>query len=448
MRKPLLIVLVLMLCVSSLLSACGGNKNNNASTSTSASPTESAKASEASASPEASKPAEQVELKVSGYKSGAEIGAIPELNEKFMKENPDIKVTYEGMPGAQYKDFIKTRLVAGDASDVMLLHPGAEIVDYAKAGYLMDLSGEPWVPDFTVSAIDAASGDGKVYGTPNDTVMLGVYYNKDIFAKLNLKVPTDWDQFLAACEAIKASGVTPIAIGNNDGWMTLAALFVMAPAMIYAKDPDFDKKLNARETKFAGSWDEMNKAWFSLDTKGYLTPKSTGISLDQAQTDFAKGKAAMYIDGTWSLAGIKGKNEALNLGMFAMPSNKAGEDVYVSAAVGTVWTINKSTEKADAAKKYLAFWAKEENQSIWAKSGGAFLTLQGKKSDADPAFEDIAGTLATGKAWRFLNQAWAQDAATTEMMKSAQGVYLKALTPEQMLKNMDDAWDKAAKLQK
>lgn len=444
MKRSALLLLSLALALVAVLSACGGNGGNGAAESPQGSSAAPA-SSEASAPPE--KPAEQVELTVSGFKSGAEIGAIPELNEKFMRENPDIKIAYEGMPGGQYIDFIKTRLVAGDASDVMMLHPGAEIFNFAKAGYLLDLSAEPWVQDFTPSALDAASSDGKVYGTPNDTVMLGVYYNKDIFAELGLAVPQDWEQFLAACEAIKASGTLPIAIGNNDGWMTLAALFTMAPAMVYAHDPDFDRKLNAREAKFSGAWDEMAKAWFSLDEKGYLTPKSTGISLDQAQADFAQGKAAMYIDGTWSLAGIKAKNASLNAGMFAMPSNKPGEDVWVSAAVGTVWSINRDTDKADAAKRYLAFWSKEENLVAWAKSGGAFITLQGKQGEADPAFGEIAATLATGKGWRFLNQAWEQD-ATTEMMKSAQGVYLKALTPQQMLANMDNAWDKALQLQK
>ncbi|MFD0693162.1 ABC transporter substrate-binding protein [Paenibacillus sp. GCM10027628] len=442
MRRTMMILLAAMFSLTVVLSGCGGQKE-------AATPTPTPKSSEKAEA--SSKPADQpkkvVELKVSGFKSGSELGSIPEINDKFMKENPEIKVTYEGMPGGQFADYIKTRLAAGDASDVIMLHPGSEVVKYAKAGYLMDLSGEPWVQTFTKSTIGEASSDSKTYGIPNDMVLLGIYYNKAIFDKLALQPPTNWDEFLAACEKIKASGVNPIAIGNNDGWMTLAALLEMTATMVYGKDADFDAKLNARQVKFAGTWDESVKNWYALADKGYLTPKSTGVSLEQAQQDFAQEKSAMYIDGSWSVGGIKSKNPNLKFGMFAMPANKKGEPIVVSASTGTTWVVNAKTTKAEAAKKYMAFWAKEETLISWTKSQGAFLTLQGKKGEVDPVFDLIANSLASGKSQRFPD--WDQStAANSEMMKSAQGVYLKALTPEQMLKNMDDAWDKAAKNQK
>ncbi|MFC5403489.1 ABC transporter substrate-binding protein [Cohnella soli] len=440
-----------LLAVSAMLaltlSACGG-KNNDEGSSASASnkPSSSASSSPSDASPSAP-PAENVVLKVTGYKSGTELGAIPELNEKFMKENPNIKVEYEGMPGAQFKDFIKTRFAAGDASDVIMLHPGlSELLQYGQAGYLMDISGEPFLSNFTQAALKATTQDGKVYGIPNDMAVLGVYYNKEIFNKLGLSVPTNWDDFVADADKIKQSGTLPIAIGNNDGWMTLAALFTLAPSAVYDGHPDFDKQLNEGKATFAGTWDDMVNKWFSLNDKGYLTPKSTGVSLDQAQKAFAKGDAAMYIDGNWSLPGIKSANPNIQVGMFAMPANAAGKDVVASAAVGTTFAINKDTKVADAAKKYLAFWSQAENQKVWAKSQQSFMTINGETGDIDEAFKEIAAVVASGHSYQFLDQGWTYGgAATTEMMTSAQGVYLKAIKPAEMLTNMDKAWADAAK---
>ncbi|UKS27950.1 extracellular solute-binding protein [Paenibacillus sp. HWE-109] len=440
MKKSMPVLLASLFALATLASGCGGQKEAAAPGAT---VTPKIEASVKPADP----PKKVTELKVSGFKSGSELGAIPEINDKFMKENPDIKVTYEGMPGGQFSDYIKTRLAAGDASDVIMLHPGSEVVKYAKAGYLKDLSSEPWIQTFTKSTIVEASADSKVYGIPNDMVLLGVYYNKAIFEKLTIQPPKNWEEFLAACEKIKASGVNPIAIGNNDGWMTLAALLEMSATMVYGKEADFDAKLNAGQVKFAGVWDETVRNWYSLADKGYVTPKSTGVSLEQAQQDFAQEKSAMYIDGSWSVGGIKSKNPNLKFGMFAMPANKKGEPLTVSASTGTTWVVNAKTANADAAKRYMAYWAKEETLTAWTKSQGAFLTLQGKKGDVDPVFDLIADTLAAGKSQRFPD--WDQSSAiNNEMMKSAQGVYLKALTPEQMLKNMDDALDKAAKNQK
>lgn len=437
-RKGLgFLAMVMMLAVA--LSACGGKNESGASSSPSskaaASPTQNASASD-----------KEVTLKVSGFKSGTEIGAIPELNEKFMSENPGIKVVYEGMPGGQFKEFIKTRFAAGDASDVILMHPGlSDIISYGKAGYLMDIANEPWISNFSEASLKATSMDGKVYGIPNDMNVMGVYYNKEIFEKLSIATPANWDEFVAAADKINQSGVLPIAIGNNDGWMTLAALYTVAPATVYHAMPDFDAKLNDGSATFAGAWDDAVTKWFSLSDKGYLTAKSTGVSLDQAQQAFATGKAAMYIDGSWSLAGIKQANPNMKLGMFAMPSNAAGQDVIASAAVGTTFAINKDTKVADAAKKYLEFWSKAENQKVWAKSQQGFMTINGETGEIDEAFKEIADVVAKGNSYPFLDQGWLYGgAATTEMMTAAQGVYLNAITPAGMLENMDKAWKDAA----
>lgn len=391
-------------------------------------------------------PANQVTLKVSGFKSGAELGAIPELNDKFMAENPDIKVVYEGMPGGQFKDFLKARFAANDASDVIMIHPGlSDIIAYGKAGYLLDLSGEPWIANFTDASLKATTFEGQVFGIPNDMNVLGVYYNKQIFEELSLDIPQNWEQFTAAAAAIKEAGILPISIGNNDGWMTLAALYTMAPGLVYAQNPDFDAQLNAGEATFSEYWGEMLNRWFSLDEAGYLTEMSTGISLDQAQSTFATGEAAMYIDGNWSLPGIQAANPELEVGMFPMPSGDAGQSVVASAAVGTTFAINKNTQVADAAKKYLEFWSQTSTQQEWTKSQQAFMTIKGETGDVAEPLQYIADIVASGSSYPFLDQGWEYGgAATAEMMTSAQGVYLKAITPEGMLENMDKAWSTAA----
>lgn len=97
-RKGLgLLAMVVMLVV--MLSACGSSKNEGGASSSpsstpSASPTQNASAS-----------AEEVTLKVSGFKSGTELGAIPELNEKFMSENPQaLKLFTKECPAASSKN--------------------------------------------------------------------------------------------------------------------------------------------------------------------------------------------------------------------------------------------------------------------------------------------------------------------------------------------------------
>ncbi|QGQ98041.1 extracellular solute-binding protein [Paenibacillus psychroresistens] len=196
--------------------------------------------------------------------------------------------------------------------------------------------------------------------------------------------------------------------------------------------------------KYNGTWNAMLAQWYALDEKGYLTANSVNVSLEKAQSEFSDEHAAMYIDGSWSMAGIVEKNPDLKFGMFPMPANKSNGEIFVSAAIGTTWTINKRTPNIEAAKLYLAFWSKPENLQIWTKSQDAFITLDGIKSQAAPELSEISQLIFSGKTFPFLDQGWEQSyAVQTELMNSAQGVYLKAISQEQMLKKMDAAWDAA-----
>ncbi len=388
-------------------------------------------------------PQEIIKLRVSGYKAGSEIGAIPELNDQFMKENPGIQVIYEGMPGVPYSKYIKNKFAVNDAPDVIMLHPGEEHWGYAKLGFIRDLSEEPWATQFTPTALEAVSLDGKVYGTPNDTVVLGVYYNKDLFKKLSLQTPTNWSEFLAVCARLKEAGITPISIGNYDGWMTLVSLFAMGSSLI--QDPDFNRKINAREIKFNGTWNEMTKMWFALNDIGYLTPNSTTVTMDQAQKEFTDGHAGMFINGSWALDGLLKANPDYKLGMFAMPAASTKEGTVLTVAAGTTWAINNKTKQLDAALKYLDFWAREQTLRQWTQTQGAFLTLRGAESDVPAELSEIYGFIEEGRIHEYLSNRWEQSGpAVDELMASVQGVYLDALTIEEMLTNVDDAWDRSA----
>ena len=51
-----------------------------------------------------------------------------------------------------------------------------------------------------------------------------VNYNKTIFDKLGLKVPTNYAEFKAACDKILAAGITPIYEPISDGKSTRPSL--------------------------------------------------------------------------------------------------------------------------------------------------------------------------------------------------------------------------------
>ena len=63
--------------------------------------------------------------------------------------------------------------------------------------------------------------NGKVWAMPIYLIGVPLVYNKDMFAKAGLdpnNPPSTWQQFLAACAQLKAHGITPLGMGNKDGY--------------------------------------------------------------------------------------------------------------------------------------------------------------------------------------------------------------------------------------
>ena len=54
-------------------------------------------------------------------------------------------------------------------------------------------------------------GSGPWYGVPTYGEYVEVYYNKDMFAKYGIAVPTTFPQFVQALATFKAHGITPLA---------------------------------------------------------------------------------------------------------------------------------------------------------------------------------------------------------------------------------------------
>src|SRR5512143_3458692 len=70
--------------------------------------------------------------------------------------------------------------------------------------------------------VDENKYNGKYWGAPMYLIGIGVMYNKDLFSQAGLTPPENgrwtWEEFTAACEKLKAAGITPFGIGDKNGY--------------------------------------------------------------------------------------------------------------------------------------------------------------------------------------------------------------------------------------
>ena len=153
-----------------------------------------------------------------------------ELVAAFEKENPGIKVEPENIPwggGGDYDNRLYTSIIAGNGPDTAM-------VKFNNLARLMEMDAlaplDKWIDAWPGKSDISAdlwrlhtAPDGKRYYMPLQYVVLYLYVRLDLLAKQNLKVPTNFDEFLTAAKALTGGEQWGFGMrggsGGHDSWM-------------------------------------------------------------------------------------------------------------------------------------------------------------------------------------------------------------------------------------
>lgn len=378
----------------------------------------------------------KVQLEVFSTKSENK-NILQSMINDYNKQNPNINVTLSDPadPGT----VLKTRLTKDDVPDIMGL--GGDASNYGQlvdADMLSDLSNESFTKQIDKSYLDmlnelAEKPDNKVYAIPYATNASGVIYNKDLFAKLGLKVPKTWDELIEVCNKIKASGGTPFYLTLKDAWTGMNIWNTLTSNL----QPDnFLKDRKAGKTTFAATHGGIADKMLQIGNNG--EKDIMGVSYDDGNSAFAQGKAFMYIQGNWAISEIKKGNPNIKLGMFPLPASNDSSKNNVTSGVDVAFAISKTSPHQAEAKKFIAYMVEKENVSKYIKDQFAFSAVKGVEQQ-DTSVTEIQKSITDGKIIGFPDHYYplAFDGASL-----VQGLYSQKNKTE-FLKKLDTEYDKA-----
>jgi len=370
-----------MMAVTLMAGVSTGCQSNQTTTSTASTVPTTSAASVASAAPQ-----KDVTLTLTGCSGNGWVYPVDNaIIADFTKET-GIKVDVQITPADQYASLIKTKLASGDGPDIIMIWSEANASQFLPEKNFLDLSSESWVSNLTDEAKTNQSYNGKVigWGAQGGDYGWGVIYNKEMFAKNNLSVPNTFKDFLAICDKIKSTGVTPFYGTLKDQWSPGIWMANMG-ALAEAQTPGLYSKLNDNTAKFADIkvFEQFINDYKTLYDKGYLGKNPLSGTVDNGVTDVVNGKAAMALvnctpDGWVSSLGLKA-----DMSKYAMfPAPFADNKALVSYDGSIIRAINKNSKNIDACKKYLEFISKtEELTKYYAEEDRAAIA---------PSFKDFA----------------------------------------------------------
>ena len=147
------------------------------------------------------------------------------LADQFVEANPHVTFEITILENEAFKSRLVTVMQAGDPPDLFQSWGGGVLWTFAEAGLVRNIAPElegEWRDSFAAqAALELYGRDGEYYGVPWSWGAVGMFYNRALFEQAGLdpdNPPQTWTEFLAAVQALKDAGITPIAVGERDKW--------------------------------------------------------------------------------------------------------------------------------------------------------------------------------------------------------------------------------------
>jgi ABC-type glycerol-3-phosphate transport system substrate-binding protein len=301
-----------------------------------------------------------------------------DVKNRFEGANPGVTVKRIVTPTLDRDGYAKQLLASGQFPDVL---QGITPQDFVKSGLLASFTKKE-VASWHVTTPGAGMIGGKQYSIPNEAQVIPlIYYNKSVFAKLHLKIPRTWAQFVRVCAKIKASGRTPLMLGGSqDSWASWIFLGGIFSTDVLGKSPNWILLRKANKVHFTDPLvvHAFNK-WAALAKAGYFNKNALSLNYAGMQQAFLQGKTAMYPMGSWAASATAVGKAKFGVGVFRVPTD-SGRVVEPDFSAGGVFVSAKSAHLA-AAKKLAEFWAldKLDMQKLAIQDAG-LMTVKGFKA--------------------------------------------------------------------
>lgn len=356
-------------------------------------------------------------------------------------------VTLNTVAIEQFRAQLSTYLTSQNPPDVLTWYAGSVARDYARNGYLLDIS-DLWQGEGAAASYSAAlkelstSDDGKQIFMPTNYYWWGVFYLRSSFEKWGVSVPSTWDEFLALCERLKGMGINPLSNGvGTTPWMASGWFDILN---LRINGADFHRELLAGKHAFDGP--EVRKVMeHYAQLVPYFDPNMTAYAWQDAITPLVQGKNAMYLVGAFISQSIT-EGDPNDLDFFSVPVIDPAVPVAEEAPTDGYFASAK-TQNVEATKAFLSYLAGAESQQAFIQAAGSSnlptspdvdvkqfspLVQKGLKTLADAAqitqffnrdSSDALQTTADAALTKFLANPQEVDSILTEWQAAAERVW-------------------------
>jgi multiple sugar transport system substrate-binding protein len=299
------------------------------------------------------------EIKVWHYFSDFDKQELEKVCSDYNKLQNKVKITPTYVSRDDLMKQYTMGAVSGQLPNIGMMD-NPDMASFAKMGILLDITDKvnKWGQknQFFEGPLKSCTLDGRIYGLPQNSNCLALFYDVDMLKAAGVEVPKTWDELSTACAKLTKPGVYGLAISapkNEEGTFQFMPWFISAGADISSLNSPGAIKSLAFLT--------------DLLKKGYMSKEVINMTQADVCNAWIAGKTAMMINGPWNIPLIQKNAPNKKWAVALVPKDQK----YASVLGGENFGICKGTD-IDAAFDFLKYLDSKEVSAKFCLAAGKF----------------------------------------------------------------------------
>ncbi|TDQ02689.1 MULTISPECIES: ABC transporter substrate-binding protein [unclassified Leifsonia] len=316
----------------------------------------------------------------------------------FEKANPNVTIKVQSIQNEDLDGKLQTALNSGDAPDIFLQRGGGKMAAMVNAGQLMDITDKvssETKKNISEGSFKAETYQDKVWAMPIAVLPGGLFYSQDLFKAAGItEAPKTIDDLNADVTKLKATGVSPIALGAKDAWPAAHWFywFALRECAGSTMEKSADSKSFNDPCWLKAAEDLNDFAKTQPFNEGFLTTTAQQGAGSSAGL-VANHKAAMELMGAWDpgvIASLTPDQKPLpDLGFYPFPEVPGGKG-EPGSIMGGVDGYSCSVKAPKECADFLNFVASTEQQEAYYKAFNAPpVNSEAQKVVTEPYLKDV-----------------------------------------------------------
>lgn len=364
---------------------------------------------------------------------------------KEAEEEFNITIEVDTAENDSYKTKIKAAIAANETPDIFYTWGHGFLKPFVDADKILPLDEyltDDYKAHLSGTTLTGFQFEDQTYGLTTDQSIACIFYNKELFEKYNLEIPTTYDEFLSVCQVFIDNGVTPLTVGGKESW-TLAMYYDLLALRNVGSQAVKDATGKVTDYSDPGFL-EAAIQFSELAGMGVFPEGSAGISREESEVPFFEGQIPMYLNGSWTPSRVYKDSSTIKdkvvVAPFPTMENGKSTEKDFTGGPDTAFAVSKNTKNPELAAQVTQYLALKFSTAKYEIGSSIlpYVDMEIDESKVNPLMKDIYNYTKDATSYTIWWDNLLEGKDATVYLNKLQELFIGQITPEQYIEELQN----------